>query len=81
MAKTRYDRGANRSQTLVHERGLRGGKHGPAGPAISLSMLDHDTRAQIRVLFARGQSPEEIAMRTGCPLAVVRIVKEGLRDP
>lgn len=51
-------------------------KHGidtpSQGPAGTATILDRDTRLTLVALLARGQSPEEIAYKTGAPLNLIQ---------
>lgn len=70
----RYDVGADRGNQLVRAKGLGHQSNGAAGQSIRLSDIDHDTRAAISSLLARGVSAERVAAQIGVSLTAIRLV-------
>lgn len=75
----RYDAGADRGNQLARPKGLGHQSHGAAGRSVRLSDIDHDTRAAISALLARGAPVEAISKQIGASIAAVRLVERAIR--
>lgn len=75
-----WDAPADRGNKLLTDKGLGHQSGGPAGDVTSLRAIDRDTRAIVTALLARGISVDQVAVRTGASMQVVRVVQAAARS-